>query len=107
MRTTGSTSPASHPGAADRDPGGSAVPPRRTHRQLHEDPAMTTASVTPGPRPDDEREGDDRSVELGHEDSRSSDELKEAQARRLARMEQERATDEGMRPPAPAGRTRG
>ena len=66
---------------------------------------MTTASVTPGPRPDDdEREDADRVVDVRHVSEHSSDALREAEARRLARMELERATDEGMRPPTPAER---
>lgn len=66
---------------------------------------MTTARVTPGPRPDDEgRDDDHRENDLGPEDVDPSGTPREGDARRLAQMELERATDEGMRPPAPAER---
>lgn len=61
---------------------------------------MTTASATPGRRPDDEeREDVDDAVDVRHGNEGPSDQLKHAEARRLARMELERATDEGMPPP--------
>ena len=69
---------------------------------------MTTASTTPESRPnEDERENDDRAVGLRHETKRSSDQLKEAEAHRLERMERERASEQGSPPGAPDERWSG